>query len=1211
MTGVGLVSHFSDAVRRAMGKRKRKRERKKYEKRRAALLSTLTRFEPQSLLGLLSAAASSPTCRHRVPSISLLIDTVLRNPPGGSERAVAPDLPGLVAAAIQFEPRLTTLEDYVPLDPREKVVTRLGDSTYRLFPGARERPVADVIRSKQIASVIDADLISQLGFGLDDLIELIARYTDHAIAELERHWSPVTINSTDEPVSVTETEIEALTRLPGIETFVEQCRNPTHVLEALKWTTAEMEGLHFDPSDGNSSWGATVAVRLSDGLWTFPLPFLADALAGATSRLADTSLRLNQELDAAHVSFAEGLVLRNLDRWSRVMPHPNIESLGDINAIASWGEKHVLVVDVVGSLRFDRMSELIATSVDKLTAIRPGTALSIGDRPLRIPRDCEVVRLVVAAGSAHAMTPTLPGCVTMTLEDFRWIAETADDHADLFFFCREMATQPGMERIFSFETANAWEYWRLNDKGLHRTAGGLSMMIMAHQIDSEWEKYAELGPLEELLAHFQLPPLEDWTDVKPDVQELTVDLINTNERTGWKVSGNPFPLAVQVVSPRLLTADFSWIPSLGDALQFKITHLPRDVGALENVTSAIHPGVSVEFEPVAVNETEWPVRLLRTSGRSLTLGVDSRGPDLELAQPGVLETLLGYHFASGLAEIGVLNRGAASRFLDLWQKTQKSLSIDAYHIPQRVQHPGEPLKTHISIRSEVVRKLAERLKTQGVNPGRLLGKAAVAFENEHVYPVLKQLLQDAWSPFTPEALMDVAMQELERASAKREHDRQQLYFNVTRMPVVFDPVTRSMKLQEEASRLTRAITTILELVLREPPAGQGAPDDIDWRTLITISDLMLESALRSEASHYGVTAVETEVSDLFEIKSRVNSRDSGFDAEEMQRGISEHQLAQSQADRPEPPVRPGQGLLAVLPELTGIDAAFKLDFGFGLEVFLRVFTTLAGIEVTPQTLVTKGSPDDLAEWCSSVSGDQVVEIKAALNLLTLTSEDLRASEFEPWAFRERDVRLATRPIPHDLSSPLVYIMPWLIKQSFDVYERYLRGGRIPWKDIGTGELKKALEQYRSDRNRELEDDVAALVSDEGLPYKVRVKKASVLGLSSLYGEIDVIVADETRRILWVLEVKDLAESFSVAEISRAIRAFFDPDAFLSKLDRKVEDVRRDIDAAVTKMLGHPENDWKVRGAVVTRRPVPAAFVQPSPYTFVTTRDLTKLIGEAT
>lgn len=1203
------MSKALHVIGKAMGKRKRKRERKQREKRKAVLLRRLGRFDGKSLLELLRAATSSPTARHRIASLSLLIDAVLRNPPTGPIQARPADLPELVSVAHEYEPRIATLEDYVPLDPRDNLVVRLGQRTYRIFPGARERPVADVIRTKQIATLIDPVIVTQLKFGLEDLLELVCRYTDHVISELQSRWSHADITRVEDLAHITEAELDAMKALSGIETFVDQCKEPDRAQQALEWATSDVSHLRFDPSDGNSSWGTALVVQRSDGKWTFPLPFVADAVAAATSLLAREALRLAPTLDATHKAFAENLVLRHLDRWANVMPHPNIASLGEVSAIAFWGEKHVLVVDVTGSLRSDYMPDLLRSSFERLIQIGPGTPLTIAGRRLKIPPDCEVVRLLIAGGTAHAMTPNLPGCVAMTLEDFRWVAETADDDADLFFFGRELVARPGIERFFSFETGNAWEYWRSNDKAFHRTAGGLSMVVVAHQIDSEWDKYAELAPLEELLALFDLPELDVWTDVKSKPTEEGADLVDTINMSGWKVSATPFPLAIEVVRRDLLAGDFHWVPSLGDALQFKITRLPRDRGVTSHLVGALVDGVRIEFAPTEVDPDDWPIRLLAAAERTLTIGVDSRVPDVEVAQPGTLEALLGMVFGSGLVEVGVLDRAGLDEFLGLWQQVQKALSFDAYHIPQRVQDPGSPLTTHISVRSEAVRRLAMQLRDKGTAPGRLIGRAAIDFENDHVYPALKELLQEYWSAFSLDGVLLPAMQELERASAKRERERQQLFFNVTRMPVAFDRTARSLELQQEASRLTRAITTIAELALREPPQGQKAPDEIDWRTMISIADLMLESAMRSEASHYGVLPVETELTDLFEIKTRELSSDSGFQPTDMHSAISEHQLARAQAGEVERSVKPGEGLIAAFPELADINSAFQTEFGSSLEVFLRVLTTTASIDVAPEDLIVRKTPEELAAWCAAETGDALEAVRAALSRLTLRATDLQLTQFEPWAFRERKVRLVTRPFIEHPGSGELYVMPWWVGQSFDVYERYIRNGRLPWPEVGTGAVKKALEEYRAKRNKGLEDDVGTELTTHGLPHKLRVKKASVLGIPALYGEIDAIVAVEATKTLWVLEVKDLGESFSIAEISRAIRAFFDADGYLTKLEKKVENVKADSEAAASNVLdvAGSVSGWTVRGAVVTRRPVPAGYVSPSPFPFVTLDRMSELI----
>jgi hypothetical protein len=162
----------------------------------------------------------------------------------------------------------------------------------------------------------------------------------------------------------------------------------------------------------------------------------------------------------------------------------------------------------------------------------------------------------------------------------------------------------------------------------------------ASPIDSEWERYAELTPLEELLATFSLPSVTEWPEVQLKAEELRADLVNTHAQSGWQVSAVPFPLAVHVVQEDLLTHSFHWVPSLGEALRFKIVHLPRDAPVVRYLAESGRLGIRVEFEPHEDTEEGKPVRLLRVANRTMTLGLGSDAPETEVSRPGSLEEAL-------------------------------------------------------------------------------------------------------------------------------------------------------------------------------------------------------------------------------------------------------------------------------------------------------------------------------------------------------------------------------------------------------------------------------------------------------------------------------------------------------------------------------------------------------------------------------------------
>jgi hypothetical protein len=150
-----------------------------------------------------------------------------------------------------------------------------------------------------------------------------------------------------------------------------------------------------------------------------------------------------------------------------------------------------------------------------------------------------------------------------------------------------------------------------------------------------------------------------------------------------------------------------------------------------------------------------------------------------------------------------------------------------------------------------------------------------------------------------------------------------------------------------------------------------------------------------------------------------------------------------------------------------------------------------------------------------------------------------------------------------------------------------------------------MDRYRQSLNRALEDEVGELLAEAGYKYRVRVNpnKPATIGLSTLSGEIDAVAVRSGGKHLWVIEAKDPASVHSVAEIKRAIDRFHGPgDGWVTKLTKKVEDVQQDPKAVCTT-LGVTAWEGDVQGLMVTRRPVPAAFVEEPRVPFVTLDEL--------
>jgi hypothetical protein len=123
------------------------------------------------LLTLVTAAGASPTARHRWASLGHLTARSVSLAKNGSKAVAPAALKPLLGAAHRDDPRLGSLEDFLPGDPRAVVLAWREDRLVRLFPGSVERPVADVERSDIVAAAIDDFLIPRLGFGVRDYVD--------------------------------------------------------------------------------------------------------------------------------------------------------------------------------------------------------------------------------------------------------------------------------------------------------------------------------------------------------------------------------------------------------------------------------------------------------------------------------------------------------------------------------------------------------------------------------------------------------------------------------------------------------------------------------------------------------------------------------------------------------------------------------------------------------------------------------------------------------------------------------------------------------------------------------------------------------------------------------------------------------------------------------------------------------------------------------
>lgn len=251
----------------------------------------------------------------------------------------------------------------------------------------------------------------------------------------------------------------------------------------------------------------------------------------------------------------------------------------------------------------------------------------------------------------------------------------------------------------------------------------------------------------------------------------------------------------------------------------------------------------------------------------------------------------------------------------------------------------------------------------------------------------------------------------------------------------------------------------------------------------------------------------------------------------------------------------------------------------------------------------------MADW----AGLDVDPVAAAVDLLTLTPARLAEEGLSYWELERRSGRLATRPLlalPGAGGQRQILLMPRRVAATQHIFANYALGGRLPWPPRSLPQaVVAAYDAWQQARQRAFEFHLEEIVRDRGFTHYrrgLREKPAAKLGIR-IAGEIDLLLADELRRRLWVIEAKNGQVPFGLDQVLYEVTAFHGVDresappgrfrfktperAYVGKLLKKTDDIHEHL-PAVLAMFGIDDDPglWQVIPLVVTPNPVAAAFV---------------------
>jgi hypothetical protein len=260
-----------------------------------------------------------------------------------------------------------------------------------------------------------------------------------------------------------------------------------------------------------------------------------------------------------------------------------------------------------------------------------------------------------------------------------------------------------------------------------------------------------------------------------------------------------------------------------------------------------------------------------------------------------------------------------------------------------------------------------------------------------------------------------------------------------------------------------------------------------------------------------------------------------------------------------------------------LSEAYRQDTGHGL---IDLFAALkVGVYWSLDHEVTCVELDHFTNQLHSVTSASI-NPRAAFQDLVLAPGAADLDALQPHALRHQPTRLVKHPFI--VSGNMVVLVRDLLFLSLQRHWAQLMAGewplspRVRRQDLP--EFHAALLARRQARGihsfeRLVGDRLdAAFLPNESLGNGAR------FGAARTSREVDFVAVDLPRRIMWVLEAKDMFDDGTLLSARADIDEFYKPRGFVSKLQRSVDEVAVDPTAVAHHVLSRTRARWRSRGS---------------------------------
>jgi hypothetical protein len=1204
----------------------------------------LKRFDPMSLITLLSTACDSAYWTQRNSSIILLWVRALTNPPHGNILATPKELETLLFSVRKTVPQIRRLEDFVPYDPRHVVRFTVESRRLRIHPGLLTDPLQTLGVLRTTAEAIDDFTLKQRGFNATDMIEVALAYADWRMAQLGTVWASQESCDLDSdnqlpmdspPESIRDEEIQVVLELNHTsDKWIQSCTHPERAAKAWAWATTQPSSLHLHLEPMVQTLGPVLAVNFTLGLVPIPASLVINAISAAVARFSSEASADQNSLDTLQ-SYTEQQVLNLLPVAGPLTPLGS--QLGIVIAI---DKRHVFVFGVASGLdKSSLVREL--NGVDAVLATMNVTD-TLGNEKQWGP-DALMGRIVLYGGPILMQNTWHQTCAYIHISNFTTIVrdiQSAQTNMDLLWqFLIDLTFLQNPMDLISVDFLDIWRHWQRYGVLSLAPRERVVTVVDPTPDDKLWSSATQWEPIERTLSDAHLPEVSYWPWARLDENAGQATLMDPSGNMVL-VSSSP-PLITVSPKPPILgqfRLDLNFAVGVADGIRITFTTIPyvRDALAKLRHKPIILRVEFAEEKPEVNSESE----LIRAA---FTLAAPC--PIIKLVfGPRWLKKLaeapVDAHGEIGEALAGILSKldfqDSDDRwilFIESWKSAPPVAMIESREMTLAVPVQGQSLLPRTrSTLGHVNWLLAQRMRDAHIKSTESQGIEAINLCKDRILPLIEEELEKVIETWSDAAILEVA-KHLNDAHGERFRVKEELGMAL-RAPWGEKWLADALDGPEEA-QTTRPLEVLLERLLVRDIRGTVCPDrfDIAYVVDMVLVELHIQTTVASAERGLGTLSLKINRFGLF--VTELLSNENRLTHDENWAARSRDLEAYYRADRADR-LRLGRYSSPIeyrkLAETEGNGwkgtafislSEFRPELPKSLIRVNELMTEKCGTSIDALnailgTAVTwNGSGDDsvvsipeqaLCNAAKDWSHLPESEIIQALHLLSLYPEKLKEERIPAWEIEHRQNRLAIRPLIHFNGE--VIIIPRIIAATQFIYSQYLQSGRLPWPPSDVPDsVQNALNQFRQRGNRRLEVEADEIAAGLGLVHRrnIEVNEADSFGLK-IQGEIDLLVGDWIRGRIWVCEVKDVSFAFSPGTIRKRVNKFLTDDHYIENLLLRFRAISDNI-ASTAQMLHAPATSgpWRIIPLMITRTVEPVAFLSDVGVTFTVLDDLASVL----